>query len=97
MKKDIPITFLANPDPSRNDYLPVKRLPEKSSEKLQNSGLFYVSRSWLNNQVFINKELKDIDYYLFKSNLEIMTYSLECELFDAGTPERLMKIRNLIK
>jgi len=95
--KGNPVTFLAKPDPFRDDYLEVKKIGKENPLKLQNSGLFYISRSWLINKVFINKELKDIDFYLYKQNFEIITYSLDCELFDAGTPERLMKIRSLIK
>ena len=96
-KKDIPITFLGKPDPFRNDYLTVKKNGNENFQKMQNSGLFYISRTWLNEKVFVNKELEDLDYYIYKLNFEIMTYSLECNLYDAGTPERLMKIRTLIK
>ena len=93
---DLPITFLAKPDPTRKDYLEIEHKVSKKNKNLQNSGLFYVSREWLNSFVFTSRELKDIDHYLFSLTPKAISFPLSSCLYDAGTPERLRQIRNLI-
>ena len=97
LNKDIPLTYLSKPDPHRDDYLAVEKTNGEKSKKYQNSGLFFISRSWLQNNVFIYDNLEDIDFYLYSQNNEVQSCFLNCSLFDAGTPERLCKIRSLIK
>ena len=94
---DLPITFLANPDPTRDDYLAFTNTNSKKLKNLQNSGLFYVSRRWLEEFVFITKNLKDIDHYLFSIKPPSISIQLSTFLYDGGTPDRLKKIRELIK
>tara|TARA_B100000700_G_C15062474_1_gene866800 strand:- start:4236 stop:4904 length:669 start_codon:yes stop_codon:yes gene_type:complete len=95
--KDLPVTFLAKPDPKRNDYLSVTHVNSKEFKNMQNSGLFYISRNWLDIIVFKSKDLKDIDYYLFELNQSSISFPLNTFLYDAGTPERLKQIREEIK
>tara|TARA_A100001388_G_C28667157_1_gene449696 strand:- start:161 stop:829 length:669 start_codon:yes stop_codon:yes gene_type:complete len=96
LKKDIPLTYLAKPDPYRDDYLAVAKTNGEKSKRYQNSGLFFVSRNWLENNVFIYDNLEDIDFYLYSPNNNVQNCFLNCNLFDAGTPERLSQIRSLI-
>jgi len=96
-KSDLPITFLANPDPSRDDYFAFTNTNSEKLKNLQNSGLFYISRRWLDKFVFISTHLKDIDYYLFSLKPPSISIQLSTFLYDGGTPERLKQIRELIK
>ena len=96
-RNDLPITFLANPDPTRNDYLAFTNTNSNKLNNLQNSGLFYISRKWLDKFVFISKHLKDIDHYLFSLKPPSISIKLSTSLYDAGTPERLKQIRELTK
>jgi len=97
LDKDIPVTYLAKPDPYRDDYLAVEKTNGEKSKRYQNSGLFFISRYWLENNVFIYDNLEDIDIYLYSLNNKVQNYFLNCNLFDAGTPERLSQLRSLIK
>ena len=94
---DLPVAFLANPDSTRNDYLAIQNSNSKDSLNMQNSGLFYISRSWLESVVFSSTLLKDIDHYLFSLNSPAIAFPLSTNIYDAGTPERLSQIRELIK
>ncbi len=97
VNSDIPVTYLAKPDPYRDDYLAVETINGEISKRYQNSGLFFISRSWLEKNVFIYDNLEDIDFYLYSLSNEVNNCFLNSYLFDAGTPERLSQIRSLIK
>ena len=90
-----PIIYLAMPDPSRNDYKSIRI--KKNSPENQNSGLFFISRSWFNKYNKVYPDLKDIDDLLFLSEESSNLYILSTSLLDAGTPERLSNIRRLVK
>ena len=94
-----PVAFLAKADPTRNDYLAINdnNFIESGVKDMQNSGLFYISRSWLNKFVFKFQKLKDIDHYLFSLKPKAIYFPLSSSVYDGGTPERLMEIRSLIK
>ena len=59
--------------------------------------MFFISKSWLEKNVFIYDNLEDIDFYLYSLSNEVNNCFLNSYLFDAGTPERLSQIRSLIK
>ena len=95
-RKDLkPIVYLANADINRNDY---KRIAINNMF-YQNSGYFMIKRKWFNDAIKDLEEIgnTDIDDLLF-SQKNVNKYSkLECNIFDAGTPERLKFVRDIFK
>ena len=91
-----PIVFLAPEDATRNDYKSINFNFNNAEKKFQNSGLFYLTRKSFENLVSDDK-FEDIDDYLFlkKNNSEYAL--LSSQILDGGTPDRLFKIRGILK
>lgn len=92
-----PIVFLANADSSREDYKKITLKINNHLKNFQNSGLVYISREWFNQSVKKNEKFNDIDEHLFSQTDQIKMSSLSSSLLDAGTPDRLHKLREIYK
>ncbi len=91
-----PITYLALPDKTRTDYKALTINSKTNNLELQNSGLFFMCRSWLFYAIKQYPNAKDIDELLFSCEGSSKLSLLSTSLFDAGTPERLSFIRSFI-
>lgn len=98
LKKSIskPIIYLADCDDNRDDYKVVYIKNESGEKKLQNSGLFFITKNIFVNYVQSYPLLKDIDDYLFLKDESSDFSSLSTTVLDGGTPDRLQYMRDVL-
>ncbi len=89
----IPVAFVSEPDPLRDDYMGLPSPDNVNSHNL-NTGLFCATGSWFNSIMSVDSRYEDIDYYLFKrTNHSFLTIPIKPPIIDIGTPERLFEFR----
>lgn len=86
-----PVVYLANPDYSRIDYKSIS--VDSNPSPLQNSGLFYIDRSWFYRHYELCPS-NDIDDILLNAN-PLGHIVLNTSVIDVGTPERLQLLRGM--
>tara|TARA_B100000575_G_C23063574_1_gene612353 strand:- start:7 stop:675 length:669 start_codon:yes stop_codon:yes gene_type:complete len=92
-----PIVYLAPTDNTRNDFKQINLNFGKVAKSFQNSGLIYLNKDWFKNKVLKKNNLKDIDDYLFSNKNNSEYAFLSNQILDAGTPDRLSKLRDILR
>ena len=91
-----PIVYLADCDEKRDDYKVIYINEEFHKKKLQNSGLFFITKNIFTNYVNSYPLLKDIDQYLFFEDDHSDYAILSTSVLDGGTPDRLKYMRGIL-
>ena len=91
-----PVVYLAACDDNRDDYKVVYIKNELDKKKLQNSGLFLITKNIFIKYVQSYPLLKDIDDYLFLKDESSEFSLLSTTVLDGGTPDRLQYMRDVL-